>query len=175
MPGSRGSTPSYRCVAGLAPALLMLRSMKRVMQMAGRCVWVAVFLGPVPHARAQKSDSAGSGEALIGELSDDSALYSCGKLSFLGTSVPTFGVMFQAMAGNSRADILSTPHLLTADNEPAKISVGENIPVKSGQVSFTSAVGGDDLIVPQASRATARYSPRARAHAQWRDRAGCRA
>ncbi len=73
-------------------------------------------------------------------------------LGFLGTSVPSFGVMFQAMASRSTVEVLSTPHMLTANNELAKISAGENIPLKSGEISLASAVAGDSLLLPQSSQ-----------------------
>jgi len=49
----------------------------------------------------------------------------------LGTSIPSFGVLFNALANTSNVNVLSTPHILTTDNEEAEISVGENIPYQS--------------------------------------------
>lgn len=49
----------------------------------------------------------------------------------LGTSIPSFGVLFNALANASNVNVLSTPHILTTDNEEAEISVGENIPYQS--------------------------------------------
>jgi general secretion pathway protein D len=43
-------------------------------------------------------------------------------------SVPAFGVALNALQSNSAVDILSTPNVLTMDNEEAKIIVGRNIP-----------------------------------------------
>lgn len=54
----------------------------------------------------------------------------------LGTSVPSYGVLFQALATSSNVNVLSSPHLLTTDNEPAEISVGENIPYQSSFSNF---------------------------------------
>lgn len=49
-------------------------------------------------------------------------------------SVPAFGVALNALQANSMVNILSTPNILTLDNEEAKIVVGRNIPfpVSSG-------------------------------------------
>ncbi|MCP4447088.1 MAG: type II secretion system secretin GspD [Myxococcales bacterium] len=55
----------------------------------------------------------------------------------LGTSIPSFGVLFSALANASNVNVLSSPHILTTDNEEAEISVGENIPFQS-----SVAVGG---------------------------------
>lgn len=43
-------------------------------------------------------------------------------------SIPAFGVVLQALQSNSTTNILSTPNILTMDNEEAKIVVGRNIP-----------------------------------------------
>tara|TARA_R110002096_G_scaffold44526_13_gene120456 strand:- start:24596 stop:26974 length:2379 start_codon:yes stop_codon:yes gene_type:complete len=49
----------------------------------------------------------------------------------LGTSIPSFGVLFNAVANSGNVNVLSSPHILTTDNEEAEISVGENIPYQS--------------------------------------------
>ena len=43
-------------------------------------------------------------------------------------SVPAFGVALNALQSNSSVNILSTPNILTLDNEEASIVVGRNIP-----------------------------------------------
>ncbi len=48
----------------------------------------------------------------------------------------SFNVVINALQGNREANILSTPSLLTLDNEEASITVGENIPFVTG--SYTS-------------------------------------
>lgn len=50
----------------------------------------------------------------------------------LGVSIPSYGVLFTALANNSNANVLSSPHLLTTDNVEAEISVGQNIPYQAG-------------------------------------------
>ncbi|MBN2494030.1 MAG: type II secretion system secretin GspD [Deltaproteobacteria bacterium] len=47
-------------------------------------------------------------------------------------SLPSFGVALQALQTNSNVNVLSTPHILTSDNEEAEIMVGENIPIPAG-------------------------------------------
>ncbi len=54
----------------------------------------------------------------------------------LGTSIPSFGVLFQALATSDNTNVLSSPHLLTTDNEEAELSVGENIPYQSTLAGF---------------------------------------
>ncbi|MEL6346723.1 MAG: type II secretion system secretin GspD, partial [Myxococcota bacterium] len=43
-------------------------------------------------------------------------------------SIPAFGVVLQALQSNTATNILSTPNILTTDNEEAKIIVGRNVP-----------------------------------------------
>ncbi len=42
--------------------------------------------------------------------------------------IPAFGAVLQALATSSDANILSTPNILTTDNEEAEIVVGSNVP-----------------------------------------------
>jgi len=48
-----------------------------------------------------------------------------------------FGLLVQALKTDGRTRVLSTPSIVTLDNEIAKLSVGENVPFLTG--SFTSA------------------------------------
>jgi len=52
--------------------------------------------------------------------------------SFLGTSIPSYAVLFQALANQDNSNILSAPHIIAIDNEKAEFSVGNNIPYKAG-------------------------------------------
>jgi general secretion pathway protein D len=52
--------------------------------------------------------------------------------SFLGTSIPSFGLLFQALATQNNTDILSAPNVVAIDNEKTEFSVGNNIPYKAG-------------------------------------------
>jgi general secretion pathway protein D len=52
--------------------------------------------------------------------------------TFLGTSIPSYGILFQALATQDNTDILSAPHVIAIDNEKTEFSVGNNIPYKAG-------------------------------------------
>jgi general secretion pathway protein D len=60
----------------------------------------------------------------------------------LGVSIPSFGVLFQALATSGNINVLSSPHILTTNNQEAEISVGENIPYQSGFSTFGAGAGG---------------------------------
>ncbi|MCC7383575.1 MAG: type II secretion system secretin GspD [Deltaproteobacteria bacterium] len=46
--------------------------------------------------------------------------------------IPAFGVVLQALQSNNDVNVISTPHLLTMDNEEAEIQVSEKRPFSSG-------------------------------------------
>ena len=50
----------------------------------------------------------------------------------------SLGVLATALQTDANANILSTPTLLTLDNEEAKISVGSNVPFQTGSYSIAS-------------------------------------
>jgi len=53
-----------------------------------------------------------------------------------------FGVLLRAMAADSSTNILSTPTLITLDNQEAEISVGQEVPFRTG--GFLADDGGGD-------------------------------
>ena len=81
-----------------------------------------VYLGGSPGAAAV--DALGSGV-----LPSGFAAGVIGRAITLGDVVfPTFGAFIQAIRSDSDFNILSTPQILTLDNEEATIEVGQNIP-----------------------------------------------
>ncbi len=53
-----------------------------------------------------------------------------------------FGMLLKALAGDSATNILSTPTLVTLDNEEAEIVVGKNVPFLTGSYTNTGASSG---------------------------------
>lgn len=63
-----------------------------------------------------------------------------GKVTIPGVGqVVNLGVLARALQSDANANILSTPTLLTLDNEEAVISVGENVPFITGQYALSGA------------------------------------
>jgi general secretion pathway protein D len=54
------------------------------------------------------------------------------ELRKLGIDIPAFGVVLHALQQSSDVNVLSTPHILTSDNEEAEITVGQNVPFQAG-------------------------------------------
>jgi len=55
-----------------------------------------------------------------------------------GTTVPELQVVLSALQTDSNTNILSTPNLLTLDNEAAEIVVGQEVPFITGQYTTTA-------------------------------------
>lgn len=53
--------------------------------------------------------------------------------------ITSLGVLARMLESTGSANILSTPNLMTIDNEEAKLSVGQNIPIVTG--NYTQALG----------------------------------
>ena len=87
-------------------------------------------------------------------------LAAAARTGLSGTSVPsipgglTFGLFRQvggelglgavarALENDGNANILSTPNMITLDNELATIKVGQNVPIITGSYTTTAATGG---------------------------------
>ncbi len=54
-------------------------------------------------------------------------------------SSATAGVILSALENTGDANVLSTPNLVTLDNEEARILVGQNIPILTGQTASTGS------------------------------------
>ena len=63
----------------------------------------------------------------------------------LGNDGVNFAAVMQALASDGDSNILSTPSLLTLDNEEAEIVVGQNVPFVTGSFTNTGAGGGGSV------------------------------
>ncbi len=62
---------------------------------------------------------------------------SLGVGKFADTGLLTFGLLLQALDSDTDSNVLSTPSLLTLDNQEAEIVVGQNVPFVTGQYNNT--------------------------------------
>ena len=60
-------------------------------------------------------------------------------LGRFGQAGLNFGVLLQALAADTNSNVLSTPSLLTLDNQEAEIHVGQNVPFVTGQYTNTGS------------------------------------
>ena len=73
----------------------------------------------------------------------DGALVGIGRF---GSNSFNYAAVLNALASDANTNILSTPTLVTLDNEEAEIVIGENVPFVTG--SFTSTGAGDSASNP---------------------------
>ena len=62
-----------------------------------------------------------------------------GTIEIMGIQISNLGLLVRALASDAKANILSTPTLLTLDNEEARIMVGQNVPFITGQYATTGS------------------------------------
>ena len=69
------------------------------------------------------------------------------SLEVAGLSIPSLGIVLNALQTNTDVNVLSTPTILTLDNQEAEISVGERIPyitnTSSNYSSLLNSLSGD--------------------------------
>lgn len=76
-----------------------------------------------------------------------------------GLSIPALGIAMHAVATDSSANVIATPHILATDNVVAEIAIGQDIPLQTnaGATSITSlADPASALAAAQASQSSAR-------------------
>ena len=90
---------------------------------------------------AQIAGAAGGGGIPpdAGSLLGDGITLGVGRVADTGIS---FAAILRALEGNADTNIISTPTLVTTDNEEASINVGQEVPFVTGSFSNTGSVGG---------------------------------
>jgi len=92
------------------------------------------------------SDLAGAalgGEAAIGQVLGalpQGILLGAGRVD--SSSGTNWGVVLRALLSDSDTNVLSTPSIVTMDNEEAEIKVGQEVPFVTGQYTNTGAAQG---------------------------------
>jgi len=90
--------------------------------------------------------AAGVSAFLEGNVTEPPSLAPGLSLGGIGRSGSTqIALLVNALRGDSSSNILSTPSLLTLDNEEAEIVVGQNVPFRSGRSIETSGQAFDTI------------------------------
>ena len=106
-----------------------------------------VDVGASMHAGEQKGVSNGTAVGAVGtELGGLSSLSGISSLASLngllagiqgppitisGVSIPSFGLVLQALQRSSKVNVISTPHVTMTDNTEGEIIVGQNVPFQA--------------------------------------------
>lgn len=83
--------------------------------------------------------NAGDGTVDPTGLIGDGVTIGVGRISDDGVS---FAALLRALQGDANTNIISTPSILTTDNEEASLNVGQEVPFVSGQFTNTGTGGG---------------------------------
>jgi general secretion pathway protein D len=81
----------------------------------------------------------GTGGTPSPNLIRDGLTLAVGKIAESGLS---WAAVVDALAGDADTNIVSTPHIVTLDNEEAEIKVGQEVPFVTGQFTNTGATNG---------------------------------
>lgn len=76
----------------------------------------------------------------LGALQDQKIPTPLPNGAIIGIGNSDFGALITALSSNSKSNLLSTPTLLTLDNQKAEILVGQNVPFQTG--SYTTSTDG---------------------------------
>ena len=87
----------------------------------------------------QLGAAAGGGATDPSGLIGEGITIGVGRLSDSGVS---FAAILSALEGNADTNIISTPSVVTTDNEEATLNVGQEVPFVTGSYSNTGGTGG---------------------------------
>jgi len=65
--------------------------------------------------------------------------------------VPEHRALLRALQSDSEVNVLSTPNILTSDNQKAEIMVGQNVPFTTGQTQ-NATTGSGAYSIPSSER-----------------------
>jgi general secretion pathway protein D len=65
-----------------------------------------------------------------------------GTFTYKGVDYLSIGALLRALQTDTDVNVLSTPNILTTDNQKAEIMVGQNVPFKVGQTQNATTGGG---------------------------------
>ncbi|MDC3163428.1 hypothetical protein OA537_01515 [Pelagibacteraceae bacterium] len=116
----------------------MLRNVIDKLDIARRQVLVEAVVADISDGDALALGISSLTGTLSGDLSTSLQLGTTNLLQFTENTVSDIVGIIDLLATNTTSDILSTPSLITIDNEEAEIIVGRNVPFKTGQFNDTN-------------------------------------
>ncbi len=105
--------------------------------------WLVDGGGDDPVLSTQFSTSGTTIASVAGGIIPDGLALGVGQISDSGLS---FVTLIRALSGDSETNLLSTPSIVTLDNQEAEIVVGQNVPFVTGETSTTGS--GVDVTNP---------------------------
>lgn len=80
---------------------------------------------------------------LLNSLNSENPQVNLPDGAIIGVGSDHFGALITALSSNSKSNLLSTPSLLTLDNQKAEILVGQNVPFQTGSYTTDAAGAGN--------------------------------
>jgi general secretion pathway protein D len=80
--------------------------------------------------------------SVLQAIQDETVPESLPDGAIIGIGSKNFGALITALSANSKSNLLSTPSLLTLDNQKAEILVGQNVPFQTGSYSTSGTTNG---------------------------------
>ncbi len=118
---------------------------------AGHLTRDGMWLGALGHPQLSSfvnlGEAAEAGAGVNGFLGGIVGLPVPGMAELLGTSIPSFTVLFQALAQRDEVEILSAPHVTTTDHMEALLSSGQIIPFVSGATGLPGTTSGSAPLI----------------------------
>ena len=111
----------------------MLRNVIDKLDIARKQVLVEAVVADISDGDALALGISSLTGTLSGDLSTSLQLGTTNLLQLTENTVSDIVGIIDLLATNTTSDILSTPSLITIDNEEAEIIVGRNVPFKTGQ------------------------------------------
>jgi general secretion pathway protein D len=103
----------------------------------------AAFISSGSSGLIPSTTISSSGAVSLGNLPPGFAIGILGAgITIGGVSFPNIGAVLNAYQGDTDVSILSTPQIMTLDNEEAEINVGKNVPFISRQDNTSSSTTG---------------------------------
>ncbi len=104
--------------------------------------WVAGNLDK-PVGGTSFSNAGPSLSSIAGSIASGNAAAAIGSGLTLGgysesNGQPEFGLIMQALSSNTNTNLLSTPSIMTLDNQEAEIIVGQNVPFLTGSTASST-------------------------------------
>lgn len=104
--------------------------------------WVAGDLDK-PVGGTSFSNAGPSLSSIAGSIASGNAAAAIGSGLTLGgysesNGQPEFGLIMQALSSNTNTNLLSTPSIMTLDNQEAEIIVGQNVPFLTGSTASST-------------------------------------
>jgi general secretion pathway protein D len=80
-------------------------------------------------------------------------------ITISGVSIPSFGLVLQALQSSSNVNVISTPHVTMTDNTEGEITVGQNVPFQAAYSPSVSSSSSSSATLASLAGISSLYAP----------------